>query len=188
MTPPADEQGETVDTPVSTERLDGCVRSAQRWADMLPRFADRCQLKADWWAITAGVLAAITSLAVFPVLGESSSVTAKTLVSVVALASAVSALVPRVKGYGEQAGAARVLAAQYGSVYGRLLDLVNADTANPHTAQMVVAEFQAIKEKKDALRGLTTWSTKGREPGTPPPQVPKGAPPGGPPSGNTPPR
>ena len=143
------------DVPVSELRLHECCRDAHFWARHLPEYADRSQSKADFWAILAGFLAAVTSLSVFPVLGDGAGTLAKTIVSVVALASAVSALVPRVKSYGEQAGSARVLAAQYGSLYGRLLDLVNENPVNQHVAKGVVAEYQAVKEKKDALRGLT---------------------------------
>jgi hypothetical protein len=157
---PADNDADELDVPVSRERLEACRESAKRWAGELPRYADRNQLKADFWAISAGLLAAITSLAIFPVLGEGSGTLEKTTVSVVALASAVCALVPRVKGYGEQAGTARVLAAQYGSVYGRLLDLVKDGSDNQHAAKAVVAEYQSIKEKKDVLRELTTRKQK----------------------------
>src|ERR1700752_2047833 len=119
-----DNDADDLDVPVSMERLEECRDSAYFWVNALPEYADRNQSKADFWAILAGVLAAITSLSIYPVLGPGSGMPAKTIVSVVALASAVCALVPRVKNYGEMAGTARVLAAQYGSVYGRLLDIV----------------------------------------------------------------
>ncbi|MDR3657516.1 MAG: hypothetical protein P4L48_18200 [Mycobacterium sp.] len=142
------------DVPVSKERLERCLQDAQYWSLALPKYADSSQRKADWWSILAGALAAITSLSIFPVVGQNATTTIKVIVSAVALASAIAALVPRVKNYGEQAGTARVLAAQYGSVYGRLLDLAESSRINEHVARTVMAEFQSIKEKKDALRGL----------------------------------
>jgi hypothetical protein len=162
---PADKDAGEPEVPISGERLRGCLESATRWAGELPGYADRNQLKADFWAICAGILASSTGLAIFPVFSQSSGLPGKTIVSAVALASAICALVPRVKGYGEQAGAARVLAAQFGSVYGRLLDLVEDESndqqvTNQHTAKAVVAEYQSILEKKDALRELTTWRQK----------------------------
>jgi hypothetical protein len=149
--------------PVSIKRLEECRDSAHFWVDALPEYADRNQSKADSWAILAGALAAITSLSIFPVLGEGSGTWVKVIVSAVALASAVAALVPRVKNYGELAGAARVLAAQYGRVYGLLLDVVADGGTNQAAARAAVAEFNSTKEKKDALRLLTPWIRKRNE-------------------------
>ena len=68
--------------------------------------------------------------------------------------AAICALVPRVKNYGELAGAARELASRYGSLEGDLLDLSKADPVDQERARTIVTDFQATKEKKDALRGL----------------------------------
>lgn len=185
MTQDPTTNGDDLGVPVCIEGLTECRNSAYFWVNHLPEYADHNQSKADLWSILAGVLAAITSLSIFPLLGQGSGIWDKAIVSAVALASAVSALVPRVKNYGEMAGAARVLAAQYGSVYGRLLDVVaaiqhaanqdapNQHAANQHAAKVVVAEFDSIKAKKDALRLLGPWTQqrqqeKEREPGSPP--------------------
>jgi hypothetical protein len=152
--------GDDLDVPVSPKNLEECRDSAYFWVNALPEYADRNQSRADFWSILAGVLAAITSLSIFPLLGQGSGILDKTIVSAVALLSAVSALVPRVKNYGEMAGTARVLAAQYGSVYGRLLDVVESGAKNQHAAKVVVAEFDSIKAKKDALRLLRPWIRK----------------------------
>ena len=157
---PTTDGPDALDVPVSRERLAECRDSAYFWVNALPEYADRNQSKAEFWSILAGVLAAAASLAIFPVLGDGSGTLEKTIVSVVALASAVSALVPRVKNYGELAGTARVLAAQYGSVYGRLLDLIEDARSNQPAAKTAVAEFNSIKEKKDGLRLLTPWIRK----------------------------
>jgi len=54
--------------PVTRERIATCLDSARLWARELPRYADRQQRRADAWSIAAGVLAALTSLSVFPLL------------------------------------------------------------------------------------------------------------------------
>ena len=100
----ATSSGAAQGAPVSKERIANCLRSASVWVEELPRYADRQQQRADFWAILAGVLAALTSLAIFPVLGDSSTVLEKLTVSAVALAAAICALVPRVKNYAEFAG------------------------------------------------------------------------------------
>lgn len=150
------------DIPISKERVEECLKSAHGWQRQLPLYADRQQFWADLWAISAGILASITGLAIFPVAAGNQSTWTKWIVSIVALASAISALMPRVKNYGEQAGSARVLAAQYGSVYGRLLDLTKCDEIPQHAAKTVLLEFQSTNEKKDALRGIADYRGKTR--------------------------
>jgi hypothetical protein len=141
--------------PVSASRVNGCLNSAVFWVQELPRYADRNQRKADAWAIAAGILSAITSLAIWPVVTNDASAFSKVLVSAVALAAAVCALVPRVMNYSEMAGAARELASRYGSLTGQLIDLHEmGDDLDQVRALQIVTEFSAVKEKKDGLRGL----------------------------------
>jgi hypothetical protein len=151
----------TKDVAISTDRLNVCLRSARRWSHELPQFADRWQCKADFWAILAGILGAISGstmiATMFAAAGDTESNVAKAVASACAVASSLCALVPRVKGYAEESGAARVLPAHYGSIYGRLLDLMEQHRVNEHAAQAIVTELQAVKEKKDLLRGLSTW-------------------------------
>jgi hypothetical protein len=148
--PGASSQG----VPVTRERIEGCLRSAVFWVNELPRYADQQQRLADAWAILAGVLAALTSLSIFPVLGEGATDLQRGVVSAAALLAAICALVPRVKNYAELAGQARELSSRYGGVTGDLLDLAKAEVIDQEAARALVMEFGSIKEKKDALRGL----------------------------------
>ncbi len=148
--PPAEEHG----NPVSAKRIEVCLQSASFWVDELPRYADRQQQRADSWAIAAGILSAITSLSIWPLLEKGSDPPQLVLVSTVALLAAICALVPRVKNYAELAGQARELSSRYGSLKGDLIDLANTKPLDQERARVVVTEFQATKEKKDALRGL----------------------------------
>jgi hypothetical protein len=111
-TPPVSPQG----VPVSAERIRNCLRSASFWVNELPRYADRQQQRADSWAILAGVLASLTSLAIFPVLTETTTPLAKAIVSAVALLAAICALIPRVKNYAELAGQARAVVTEFGTI------------------------------------------------------------------------
>lgn len=140
--------------PVSPQRVEECLSSAGLWVLELPRYADRQQWLADAWAIASGVLAALTGLAIFPVLGTDSTTLEKAIVSAVAFAAAICSLVPRVRNYAELAGQARELTSRYGRLLGDLTDLTHAHPLPQERARAVVEEFQAIKEKKDALRGL----------------------------------
>ena len=151
--------GNTQDVPIPIDRLNDYLRNAGRWSHILPQFADRWQCKADSWAILAGILALVSGstiiATIFPATGGNDNI-AKVVGSAFALASSICAQVPRIKGYAEESGAARVLAAHYGSIHDRLLDLVQLQPVNEHAAQAIVAEFQAVKEKKNLLRGLST--------------------------------
>jgi hypothetical protein len=62
------------------------------------------------------VLASLTSLAIFPVLTETTTPLAKAIVSAVALLAAICALIPRVKNYAELAGQARAVVTEFGTI------------------------------------------------------------------------
>ncbi|MDF2093528.1 hypothetical protein P0Y31_14340 [Knoellia sp. 3-2P3] len=145
---------QTAVVPVSRHRLQVCLRSTDFWVEELPRYADRKQKAADFWALLSGVIAALTGLAIWPVVNSESGAGAKALVSVAALIAAVCALVPRVMSYGELAGQARELSSRYGELKGSLIDLVEMPVVDQGAAHDVVARFQGAKEKKDSLRGL----------------------------------
>ena len=140
--------------PVSSERVRNCLKSATFWVNELPRYADRQQRLADGWAIAAGILAALTSLAIFPVLTDTSTDLEKAIVSTIAFLAAICALIPRVRNYAELAGQARELSSRYGAIVGDLLDLAKAEPMPQPAARAIVDEFEGIKERKDALRGL----------------------------------
>jgi hypothetical protein len=158
----AEAKSEVGVVPISRKRVKECEESARFWTSELPRYADRKQSWADFWSILAGVLAAVTSLAIFPVLNDGSPDWAKYVVSGFAFVSAICALIPRVKGFAELSGQARELSSRYGGVVGDLLDLVEAPDPFPaDAARAVVAEFESIKAKKDSLRGLTERQSRG---------------------------
>lgn len=140
--------------PVTRARIATCLDSAQFWAHELPRYADRQQRRADAWSIAAGILAALTSLSIFPILTANAADWEKWAVSAMAMVAAVCVLVPRVRSYGELAGQAREVSSRYGRLTGELMDLARAEFLDQDRARYVVTEFQATKEKKDSLRGL----------------------------------
>jgi hypothetical protein len=148
------EAEDSTTVPVSSERVRNCLKSATFWVNELPRYADRQQQLADSWAIAAGILAALTSLAIFPVLTDTSTDLEKAIVSAIAFLAAICALIPRVRNYAELAGQARELSSRYGAIVGDLLDLATADAMPQAAARAIVDEFEGIKERKDALRAL----------------------------------
>jgi len=149
---------------VSEERLRICRSSAEFWVNALPRYADRNQRLADRFAIASGTVSALTGLSIWSSLTHTSSYWSKAIVSAAALIAAMLALVPRIKNYADNAGQARELSSRYGNVLGKLIDLtapvsgdshvMGAAVTDPEVVRSVIAEFQATKEKKDALRNL----------------------------------
>lgn len=143
---------------ISTPRLEECLESAAFWTERLPRYASTQQTKADCWAIAAGVLSAITGLAVWPTFDADSDTAVQLVVSAGAFLTALCVLVPRVKNYAEHAGDARQLTTQYAEVKGQLLDILSlhreGKDVNQETQRSVVATFKVIKSKKDLLRYL----------------------------------
>jgi len=150
----------TTRAPVTRERVEQCYSSAGYWARALPHYADREQMWADACSLGAGIISAVTSLAIWPLLTGVSGTQVTTvspgaiLFSAAALAAAVIALLPRVFSFGEMAGHARELASGYGSMVGDLEDLVLEREFDPVAARPVVERFEATKAKKDALRRL----------------------------------
>jgi hypothetical protein len=143
--------------PVSSTSIVECLNSAKYWIAVLPEYANDMQRRADRWAITSGVFSAIAGLTVWATIDKSTRVWAQVLVAVISFASAVAALVPRVKNYGEMAGQARQLSSSYGRAEGHLVNANNWPAAerNDQVLQKVIEDFDNVKSSKDTnLRDL----------------------------------
>ena len=90
------------------------------------------------------------------------------LVSAVAVASAVVAMVPSVKGYGDRAKAAASLAPRYGNVLGELIDVRQMfEKNNPNAAEvakLVVERFESLKREKDTVKGVPVRTASPKTP------------------------
>lgn len=142
--------------PISPERVKYCLESAGFWAENLAYHADGLQKRADTWSISAGLLAAVAGLSAWKlVTNQQDAIWAAVLTSALALAAAISALVPRIKNYGENAALSRELSARYGQSKDVLTDTqawMKSKTADDSVVRAVVAEFEAIKKSKDSMR------------------------------------
>ena len=78
------------ESPITAQRIRECLISATLWARELPRYASRQQNKADWWSLSAGVIATITGLAIFPALDGEATDSNKFVVALFALAAGVA--------------------------------------------------------------------------------------------------
>jgi hypothetical protein len=154
--PPAPTVAASDDIPVSVASLQECLDSARYWIQLLPAYANAMQRRADRLAIAAGLLAAITGLSVWTDFQQASNALGRWTVVAVSLLSAMLALMPRVKNYGEMAGHARELSANYGQVSGALLDLwFDQGALGTPDARNTIKRFDEIKAGKDSnLRDL----------------------------------
>lgn len=151
------EKPTTLTVPICRNRVNECIRSARFWNDALAAEAAKLQGKADTWALIAGLLGIVSGLTIWVTLVAQTTWYAQAAATAMAILAGLSALVPRIKNYGERAGQLRGLAPQYGEMIGRLLDLADVidDTRFQEKAVSIVDDFQKIKTSKDAVPGLT---------------------------------
>lgn len=141
--------------PESRARVRQCLDSASYWSVALPSYANRMQNAADLWASLAGILAVVTGLAVWTTVANSTSLWAQALVTFIALASGICALVPRIRNYAEMAGAARELTPRIQHSYGLLCNLwAREDLFSSPIAHKVLQEFDDLALDKKRLRYL----------------------------------
>lgn len=149
---------------VTGARLLICLESAALWVDLLPTYSARQKRRGNWWALASGALAAFTGLAIWPlvtdqlpdeILGMPGQIVAGAFVSLVAFASAICTLVPRILRYTEMAERAQELTSVYGSALGLLLDLVaGKQPVDQDKAHHAVEVFREAKVRKDRLDRL----------------------------------
>jgi hypothetical protein len=152
MPPPATPELPTVSQP----RVEECERSARFWALELAPWADEMSALADRYAIVAAILSALSGLAVWPVIEGLPGLKGRIIVSVVALASSVSILIPKIRGYAECAKSAFSIGERYGDVLGALVDarekFVAKDPNAPMLGRLAVEKFQEVRKAKEALK------------------------------------
>lgn len=152
--------------PISQPRVKECLESASFWAEILAYHADGLQKRADTWSISAGLLAAVAGLSAWKLVTDQKDVLWAILAtSILALAAGVSALVPRIKNYAENAALSRELAARYGQSKGVLINTfswMSSPNANDAVVRAVVSEFETIKKSKDSMRYVPVRSDETR--------------------------
>lgn len=82
-----------VDT-VLSQRLEESIENSGYWARRMPREAARLVRKVRLYALAAAVLSLITGLLVWPVIAESSQLTAQVIISVLSGLAALTIFAP----------------------------------------------------------------------------------------------
>jgi hypothetical protein len=116
------------------------------------------QRLADGYAIAAAVISTVTGLAAWGALAALSAWWAQVAVAVMATATAVVNVIPKVRGYADCAAKAAPLATEYGRSLGELQNAIEALKGHAPGAKVqalkALDRFQVVKEKKDGLRPL----------------------------------
>lgn len=115
------------DTTTSTRKflplVDAMVEDTGSNASGLPRFANRCQFKANLLTTTSNTLAALTGLAIWASVEASPAWWAKAAMAFTALLSAVLGFIPGIYHWSDNATTARDLACRYGRLHGDVLTI-----------------------------------------------------------------
>lgn len=138
---------------ISDQRLIECIASARLWSTHLREKVDEMRARADKYTISASLISTATGLAAWGQIAASTRLWAQALVGVAAIASAAVAVIPKVKGYRENAASLAPLATRYGSALGGLIDaLAEVQSGNSNGqihARIAIDAFENVKKEKD---------------------------------------
>jgi hypothetical protein len=145
---------------VSETRVKECEVSARFWASEIGSYAQHMRELADRYAIVSALLSTLTGLGVWSILAASNRWPAVLAVSLVALAAAAVALIPKNKGFGACAEAAASLEPRYGHILGDLKDALELLKRDPAAGQALalqaVTDFEQVKAAKATLKPYPT--------------------------------
>ena len=140
--------------------------SALFWSENLGGYSSKMTGRTNAFALLAALIAALTGLAVWATLADSSNWVAQLVVSVMALTAAGVGMWPNQANYAECAKEAAELAGEYGKVLVKLRrasDHLNearkgsaAATAADREVDKAIEEFQKIRARKESLRPYPT--------------------------------
>ena len=144
--------------PVSKERLDICLESAEFWAKHLGQYSAKLQARSDFCAIAAPVLSAVTAGSLWAVVTSTKALWAQLLVGAMAALSALFAAAPKARNYKDGAAKAARLNTEYGDLYGSLLDASRAmdNGASPpdHQVHELVGRLAKVKAERATLHPI----------------------------------
>lgn len=134
------------------DELEEMKRSASFWQSNLPIYAGEEQGKADRWDLIAGVLAIVTSLAIWGTIAADTGVLSQAAVGAVAFIAGIAAFMPKWGKYSDRALKAAGLGTKYGQAYGVIQRTILAAKAGSPAADGLAEQAHilfgdAYKEK-----------------------------------------
>lgn len=143
-----------VDT-VLSQRLEESIENSGYWARRMPREAARLVRKVRLYALAAAVLSLITGLLVWPVIAESSQLTAQVIISVLSGLAALTIFAPHAAGLSDRGDESIKLGSTYGAMHRELLEakhrLATGSIKDPDQVADIIRQFEHIQKRRDAL-------------------------------------
>ncbi|MFJ8255638.1 hypothetical protein [Streptomyces sp. NPDC094466] len=137
-------------------RLDACIDDAAYWSKRMPREVTSLVHRARRFSIASGVLSFSTGLLAWPLVAESSSLTAQTVISGLSGLAALAITAPYAGGLSDRGDESIDLCRAYGVAYRDLLDakarLAGGSRRASAQAAEVIDRFECIQERREALR------------------------------------
>lgn len=135
--------------------LDACRFSAAFWARELPKWGADLQQEANRAAVLSAVLSAVTGLAVWTTLSQSTQPFAQAVVCVVAFATALLTSLPKIFKWDDKIKAIPGIVGNYVADLGWLNRAAEEQAKNSAEAEVMIKEamaaFRKNKQEKDAL-------------------------------------
>lgn len=129
--------------------------SAVFWSEHLGAYGRKMRTRSDNFAIAAAVISTITGAAIWTTVSDSTEVWAQAIVTGMAVAAAVVALVPKLKGYSDCATNIPTVSAKYGRALLKLRlahDKLSAGEPGARDeAIKAIQEFYDVRDEKEKL-------------------------------------
>jgi len=135
--------------------LEQSIDNAGYWAKRMPREAAHLARKVRLYTLTSAVLSLTTGFIAWPIIAESSQLSAQVLVSALSSLAAFTIIAPHASGLSDRADESIKLCSAYSAIYRDLLDAKHRLAAGSMTdlshAADIICRFQHIQERKGAL-------------------------------------
>ncbi|WP_329573494.1 hypothetical protein [Streptomyces sp. NBC_01361] len=138
-----------------SQRLEETIESSEYWARRMPREAVRLVRKERLYGVAAGGVSLLTGLLAWPVVAESSVLTAQVLISGLSGLAALAIAAPYASGLTDRGEDSVKLGSAYGEMHRELLrgrEQIAAGSAET-TSQLpgIYQQFDYIEERRDSL-------------------------------------
>lgn len=138
-----------------SQRLEETIESSEYWARRMPREAVRLVRKERLYGVAAGGVSLLTGLLAWPLVAESSMLTAQVLISGLSGLAALAIAAPYVSGLSDRGEDSIKLGSAYGEMHRELLRGREqiAEAFEKDTSQLpgFCQQFDYIEERRDSL-------------------------------------
>ncbi|MFC9498485.1 hypothetical protein [Streptomyces sp. NPDC056982] len=138
-----------------SQRLEETIESSEYWARRMPREAVRLVRKERLYGVAAGGVSLLTGLLAWPLVAESSMLTAQVLISGLSGLAALAIAAPYVSGLSDRGEDSIKLGSAYGEMHRELLrgreQIAEAFEKNTSQLPGFCQQFDYIEERRDSL-------------------------------------